>query len=262
MSRKILVFETAEDVARAVAEFFVKAARDAISNRGRFSVALSGGQTPKRVYQLLASPHLNTQVDWTKLHLFFGDERAVPPDHPDSNYQMVRDALLSHVPLPTENVHRIRGELTAHDAALEYEKELRDFFQSKEWPAFDLVFLGLGEDGHTASLFPNTEALQDKHSWVAANWVESLKTWRLTLTVPAINHAHDIAFLVTGAGKAERVAEVVNGIQDTRRLPAQLITPLAGNLLWFLDKQASALLKKSTPNVAQQPKDDNEDQYR
>jgi 6-phosphogluconolactonase len=238
------IFADANEVARAAALRFVELARAGTSTHGRFSVALAGGSTPKRIYELLAGEDLGAQLDWSKVHVFFGDERCVPPDDADSNYRMASAALLSRVPLPEENLHRMRGEGDAVANARLYEDELRGFFgDGALWPEFDLVMLGMGDDGHTASLFPGTHALNVRSAWVTANWVEKFNTYRITLTAPAINHARYVMFIVTGAGKAERLPEVLYGAHDPHRLPSQLIQPRAGALAWFLDEAAAAKLK-------------------
>ena len=242
LSPTVVVFDDAEEVSRAAAVRFVELAQSAIAARGRFSVALSGGSTPKKMYQLLASDEFKEQVDWAKVHVFFGDERCVPPDHADSNYRLADEALLSRVALPARNVHRIMGEGDAAANARLYENELQTYFAGMPWPRFDLVLLGMGDDGHTASLFPETTVLKEQRAWVAGVWVEKLNAYRITLTVPAINHAAHVIFLVTGAGKAERVAEVIHGESAPERLPSQLIRPASGTLRWFLDRAAAANL--------------------
>ena len=238
----VRVLADAEEVARAVAERFAELARAAVAERGVFSAALAGGTTPRRVYELLAGEDFRAQVPWEGVHVFFGDERAVPPDHADSNYRMAHEALLSLVPIPAENVHRMRGEGDAAANASLYEDELRGYFGDAEWPRLDLVMLGMGDDGHTASLFPNTSALEEQRAWAVANWVEKFDAWRVTLTAPAINRARHIIFTVTGAGKAERLAEILKGERDPTRLPSQLIEPSDGKLEWFVDKAAAASL--------------------
>ncbi|HEX8494264.1 MAG TPA: 6-phosphogluconolactonase [Pyrinomonadaceae bacterium] len=242
LSPQILVFDEAEEVSRVAALRFVELAQSAIDARGRFSVALSGGSTPKRSYQLLASDEFKERVDWARVHVFFGDERCVPPDHADSNYRMADEALLSRVPLAARNVHRIMGEGDAAANARLYEDELQTFFAGMPWPRFDLILLGMGDDGHTASLFPETAALEEKRAWVVGVWVEKLNAYRITLSAPAINHAAHVVFLITGANKAERVAEVIHGERATERLPSQLIRLASGRLEWFLDKAAAACL--------------------
>ena len=239
---KVTVFDGAEDVARAAAERFVELAQSAADERGRFAVALAGGSTPKRTYELLAGEDYAGRVDWSKVHIFFGDERMVPPDDEESNYRMASEAMLSRLPVPPENVHRINGLGDAVANARLYEDELRTFFNNDAWPSFDLVLLGMGDDGHTASLFPGTQALDEQADWVAANWVEKLNAYRVTLTAPAINRAAHVIFLVTGANKAAPLREVLRGELDPRRLPSQLIKPLEGSLEWLVDKAAAEQL--------------------
>src|SRR6266850_3624690 len=241
-ARDIRILETAEEVARAAADSFTGIAVASISAEGRFSVALAGGSTPRRTYQLLASEEYRNRVPWSQVHIFFGDERCVPPTHPDSNYRMAQEAMISLLPIPEANVHRMVGEGDAVANASLYEGELQAFFDGAPWPRFNLVLLGMGDDGHTASLFPGTEALNETRAWVVANWVEKFKTYRITLTAPAINHAANIVFLVAGAGKAERLLEVLRGPRNPRQLPAQLIEPVNGSLVWLVDKAAAARL--------------------
>ena len=238
----VRVFADAEEVARAVAERFAELARASVAGRGVFSVALAGGTTPRRVYELLAGEDFRSQVPWEGVHVFFGDERAVPPDHADSNYRMAHEALLSHVTIPQRNVHRMRGEGDAAANASLYEDEMRAFFGEVDWPRLDLVMLGMGDDGHTASLFPNTPALEEQRAWAVANWVEKFDAWRVTLTAPAINRSRHVIFTVTGAGKAARLAEILKGERDPTRLPSQLIEPSDGKLEWFVDRAAAASL--------------------
>ena len=236
------IFDNAEQVARAAADRFTEIAQASIADRGRFSVALAGGSTPRLTYELLASLEYRDRIAWGSVHLFFGDERSVPPTHDESNYRMASEALISRLPIPAENVYRMTGENDPATGARLYEKALRAFFDNAPWPRFDLVLLGMGDDGHTASLFPHTPALAERHAWVVANRVEKLKTFRLTLTPPAINHAAHIIFMVTGAGKAARLAEVMRGPRDPERLPAQMIQPVDGSLTWLVDQAAAANL--------------------
>jgi 6-phosphogluconolactonase len=237
------VYDDAEAVARAAADLFARLSREEVGERGAFSVALSGGTTPRRVYELLASDEYKERVPWPSVHIFFGDERTVPPDHPESNYRMASEALLSRVEVPAENVHRIEGVGDAAANASDYESVMRGFFGDVDRPRFDLVFLGMGDDGHTASLFPGTAALAETRAWVAANWVEKLGAWRITLTANAINAARRVAFLVTGASKAERVREVLTGEPDPSRLPSQMIKPRDGVLEWYVDRAAASKLR-------------------
>ena len=239
---RVQVFDDAEAVARGAAERFVELGQAAIDARGCFSVGLAGGSTPKRTYELLASEAYREQLNWSKVHIFFGDEPCVPPDHSESNYRMANEALISRVSIPPPNVHRINGLGDAVANASLYEDELRTFFNPASWPRFDLVLLGMGDDGHTASLFPGTKALVEPRAWVVANWVEKFGAFRITLTAPAINHAANIAFLVTGATKAERLLEVLRGALDPEKLPSQLIQPLDGSLFWLVDKAAAGRL--------------------
>ncbi|HXO38024.1 MAG TPA: 6-phosphogluconolactonase [Candidatus Acidoferrum sp.] len=232
-------------LARAAAQEFHSVAETAVRERGRFSVALSGGNTPRTVYSLMASEH--KQLPWDKIHIFFGDERLVPPDDPESNFRMANESLLSKVPIPQSNVHRIRTELGPEAAAMQYDQELREFFHlmDHDWPRFDLIFLGLGDDGHTASLFPGSKALTNESSRVTANWVEKFQTFRITLTLPVLNHAAEVVFLVSGASKAQILSEVLG--PGARKFPAQNVQPENGRLLWLVDQDAGSLLPFATP---------------
>lgn len=240
----VLVFDDAESVARAAAERIADIARASIAARGLYTLVLSGGSTPRRVYELLAGEEFGERIDWPNVHVFFGDERMVPPDHAESNYRMAHEALLARVPIPPENVHRIEGLGDAAANASSYESALRGLFgEEVEWPRLDHVLLGMGDDGHTASLFPGTTVLDEQRLWVAPNWVEKLGAWRVTLTAPAINAARHVTFLVNGSGKAERVREVLKGERDPSRLPSQLIRPHDGTLEWFVDRAAAGRLE-------------------
>jgi 6-phosphogluconolactonase len=236
----VKVFPTSEDVARAVAERFVDTANSAISERGKFAVALAGGSTPKRAYEMLASPDFRDRVDWSRVYVFFGDERPVPPDDPQSNYRMAREAMLDALPIPADHIFRIKGEGDPEAAAREYEQRLRFFFPSTDWPRLDLVLLGMGDDGHTASLFPNTGALSERSRWVVNNRVDKLRTNRLTLTLPAINHAASVLFGVTGSAKSGTLKAVLNPSTEADKLPASLIQPVNGRLEWFVERPAAA----------------------
>ncbi len=235
----LLVHEDAERLAEAAARDFAAEAESAIGGRGSFAVALAGGSTPKATYEILASDYAD-RLDWGRVHVFFGDERTVPPDHEDSNYRMAREALLSRVPVGS--VHRMRGELPPAEAAAAYEEELREFFgASEDPPSFDLILLGIGEDGHTASLFPQTSALEVHDRWVVANPVLKLETTRLTLTVPVINAARTVNFLVAGGGKANALREILQGDADPREYPAKLVQPTGGPV-WMVDRAAAKFL--------------------
>jgi 6-phosphogluconolactonase len=230
------IYDSPEELAQAAASEFASRAADAIEERGRFAVVLAGGSTPKATYQILARDYAD-RIDWGNVHVFFGDERSVPPDHEDSNYRMAREALLDHVPVGS--VHRMQGELPPDEAAEAYEQELRDFFGPEELPQFDLILLGTGGDGHTASLFPETSALEVHDRWVVANPVLKLETTRITLTFPVINAARAVYFLVAGEGKAGPVAEILEGSPDPREYPASLIQPQGGPT-WMLDEAAAS----------------------
>jgi 6-phosphogluconolactonase len=204
-----------------------------------FSVALSGGSTPRRLYETLAAPPFCEHIPWERVHVFWGDERCIPPDDPGSNYRMARETLLDRVPLPASNVHRIRGELEPQAAAQDYVDQLRTFFG--EWPTFDLILLGMGDDGHTASLFPGSDALHETRRpvvGVTAHY-QDRPARRVTLTPPAINAARQVMFLVSGAGKAETLRDVLNGPYQPDVLPAQIVRPAAGSLSWLVDAAAA-----------------------
>jgi len=222
------------------ADFIAELAARAIRERGRFTIALSGGSTPRPIYDRLAAAVTAERIDWSKVQIFFGDERCVPPDDSRSNYRMAREVLLDRVPLLADNIHRIRGEIDPAQAALIYEQELHSLFRTSTFPAFDLICLGMGDNGHTASLFPGTAALREKERWVVPQYVEVMTTWRVTFTAPLINAARDIAFLVEGAGKAETLWRVLEGPYQPDVLPAQLIQPVRGQLHWLVDAAAAA----------------------
>jgi 6-phosphogluconolactonase len=233
-------------LARRAAQYFVEMTGEAVAAHGRARIAISGGSTPKAAFELLADPAQpwRNRMPWQALDLYWVDERSVPPGHPDSNYRMTREALLDHVPLRPGQIHRIEGDLEPAVAAARYESELRNSFrlEGAGIPRFDLVALGLGADGHTASLFPHTEALNEMSSLVAANFVPRMDAWRITLTWPVINHARSVFFLVSGEDKASIVQQVLTGPRDPDRLPSQLIWPSSGILTFILDMAAAALL--------------------
>jgi 6-phosphogluconolactonase len=228
-------------LARIAAERFVAHAAEAESRAGRFAVALSGGSTPAALYRLLAAPPFRARVDWPRVHFFWGDERCVPPDHEESNFRMAKEALLSPIEAPERNIHRMRGEQEPALAAAAYADELRLFFGSG-LPRFDLVFLGLGEDGHTASLFPGSPALAERRRLVAAVHVEKLRSHRLTLTLPVLNAAAHAMFLVDGASKKEIVGEIFRASDAPERYPAARIRPADGDLAWLIGADAAGAL--------------------
>lgn len=243
------IYSDADSLVQGAAQHIIALAASSIASHGRFSLALSGGSTPRLLYERLAQPDYASQIEWAKTHIFWGDERFVPPDHPDSNYRMAREALLRHVPLPPTNVYRMRGELEPSQAATNYNNLLADFFGLPEQaaataqPPFDLVLLGMGDDGHTASLFPGTSAVREQQRRVVAHYVEALGTWRLTLTPPAINAARTIVFFVSGESKAARLRDVLRGPARPEALPAQAIHPTHGTLVWLLDADAAKELE-------------------
>jgi 6-phosphogluconolactonase len=245
-TRRVVVAPDPDALARAAAGEVARRSEEAITARGRFMLALSGGNTPRRAYALLADPRegFRDRVDWTRTHVFFGDERQVHPDDAESNYGMASAALLREVPLPPGHVHRIRGEeADAEVAARGYEAELRSAFglAPGELPRFDLVLLGLGADGHTASLFPGSAALEERSRLVVPPPVERLGVRRITLTLPVLDAARAVAFVVSGADKAERVADVLEG--PGAELPAGRVRPARGDLVWLLDAPAARLLR-------------------
>ena len=231
------VYGDAEQLARAAAELFVSLSASAIQARGRFRVALSGGSTPRRVYELLATDAFSRRLDWDSVDFFWGDERYVAAEDRDSNYRMAAEALLRHIPVPPANIHRVRTEIRPPAAAASaYEIEMRRAFQyPSSIPEFDLIFLGLGTNGHTASLFPHSAALSEQSHLVVADFVAEVSMWRITMTAPLLNHGRTVAFLVEGKQKAEVLREVLRGPSDPQRLPAQLVAP-EGRLLWMLDE--------------------------
>jgi 6-phosphogluconolactonase len=231
---EFVVVPDADSLASLAAQRFTGLASTATAERGCFVVALSGGSTPVPLYRLLAEEPFVSQVDWMRVHVFWGDERCVPSDHPDSNYRMASRALLERVPIPPKNVHRILGELPPEEAASVYSTELGEVLG--EDGTFDLILLGMGTDGHTVSLFPSNLAMEERRRDVVAVYVERLASWRVTLTLPVINAAHHVMFLVSGAGKAPALARVHAG----EALPASLVQPKDGQLSWLVDRHAAA----------------------
>ena len=235
---------TPQDLFQAAAEEVIRAATEAIAERGRFTIALSGGSTPRNLYTLIAA-NASANLPWAQMFFFWGDERHVPPEDADSNYRMAQETLLSKVPVPPGNVFRIPAENPDATAAAEaYEQTLRRFFAlgPGEVPRFDLILLGLGPDGHTASLFPETAALGETSRLVVANWVEKLNASRITFTLPVLNAARCVAFLVSGADKAAVVREVLEGNAPAEKYPSRLVQPSQGKLIWFVDRAAASEL--------------------
>jgi 6-phosphogluconolactonase len=247
---EIRVLADGQAVAQAAADEFVRLAREALQRKGNFTVALSGGSTPKTLYSLLADrtqKSIGPEIPWSQIHLFFGDERHVPPDHTDSNYRMANEAMISKVPVPAANVHRIHTEnKDAAAAAAEYDRTLVQVFNlsANGLPRFDLILLGMGPDGHTASLFPGTSGVQELSKRVIANWVPKFNSFRVTLTRPVLNNAAEVMLLISGADKAPALSEVM-GSGDPITYPVKYVQPRDGKLLWLLDKSAASRLDSS-----------------
>lgn len=245
----IEVFPDREKLIQAAAEHVIEITSQGITDNGRVAIALSGGSTPRPLYSLLATETYSQRIDWPKIHVFWGDERGVPPDNPQSNYQMARETLLEAVPIPMSNVHRIHGEQDPEKAAAAYEKELRTFFgvnatDGSPRLGFDLILLGMGDNGHIASVFPGLSAVNERQHWVMAEYVEVVSMWRITLTPVVINAAKNVLFIVSGAEKAERLHSVLEGPFQPAVLPAQIIRPARGRLLWLLDKAVAGGLRR------------------
>jgi 6-phosphogluconolactonase len=235
---------TPQDLFQAAAEELLRIATDAVAKRGRFTIALSGGSTPKNLYTLIAA-NASATLPWAQMFFFWGDERHVPPEDADSNYRMAKEALLSKVPIAPGNVFPVPAEIEDAAAAADaYEQTVRKFFglAPGEFPRFDLILLGMGPDGHTASLFPETAALQEKSRLVVANWVEKLKASRITFTLPVLNAARCVAFLVSGEDKAAVLHEVLEGSAPPEKYPSKLVKPTNGKLIWFVDRAAASQL--------------------
>ncbi|MFD1873018.1 6-phosphogluconolactonase [Hymenobacter bucti] len=237
------IFPAAAEVLTALADYFVERAAQAIERRGRFAVALSGGSSPKQLYELLASPAYRGRVAWEQTYFFFGDERNVPHTSPESNYLMAKKALFDPLGVRPSQVFAVDTELNPAEAAAQYCVDIEEFFGEKK-AKFDLVLLGLGDNAHTASLFPHTPVLHDKTVGVKEVWLPEQQVFRITLTAPLINQARAVAFLVYGAGKAEAVQQILEQDRDIEQYPAQLIEPSSGELAWFLDEAAAKNLHR------------------
>ncbi len=248
MNKNIHAYPNKEKLVTATAERIANCIEQAIKQQGICNMALSGGKTPGGVFSLLAAnPYLDS-VEWDRLHFFWGDERMVPPEHQDSNFRMVQETLLEHIKMPEENIHRIRGEIAPEDAAAEYTELLHDHFDGS-LPCFDLMLLGLGEDGHTASLFPETDAVEECEKHAVAVFVPKLNVWRVTLTLPVINAAREILFLVSGRSKSEIVQRIMSNKQPAIEIPASMVNPQNGELHWMLDSEAMVLINKNAREV-------------
>lgn len=247
---EIKIFSSIEELNIYARNEISRIANEAITSRGIFTIALSGGSTPKKLYEMLAAEEFQTEINWRQTHFFFGDERLVSPESEESNFRMARDTLFSKIRVPPQNIHRFLTEQGEPKIVAEkMENQLREFFGlgPNEFPNFDLILLGLGADGHTASLFPETSALNETERLVAENYVEKFQTYRLTFTISTINHARNIIFLVTGEDKAEAVREILRGENNPEIFPAQFIESNNGNLLFLLDEKAAFASGSNNP---------------
>jgi len=244
--KNIHIFQDLDSLCHGIADAVVSVANEAYQKRGIFSLALSGGSTPRTLYQILSTGSYITSIPWSHTHVFFGDERTVPPDHPDSNFNMANEALLKHVPIPDTHIHRMRGETVKPLLAAEDYSELLNRYSAKSEhgiPQLDLVLLGLGPDGHIASLFPDTEILEQKDKWVDAVYVNKLNTWRISLTFPVLNAAHHTFLLVSGDSKAEILTQVIDNQTSSSAYPVQRLNP-QGQLEWYFDEAAAKNIKE------------------
>jgi len=236
------IFNDADDLSKAVGNFIVDLAKKSIAEKNKFSIVLSGGKTPEKLFSLLASSAYKHQINWQKTFVFFGDERCVPLYDERNNAFVAKTLLLDKIEIPDSNIFRIPVDLSPKDAAKHYEKTIKDFFRNEE-PKFDLILLGLGENGHTASLFPMTSVINEEYSLVKEVFIEELQMFRITMTAPLINQAKNILFLLTGLGKASVLEIVLNGKHEPDNFPAQLISPTDGQIFWFMDKEAAIFIK-------------------
>jgi 6-phosphogluconolactonase len=236
------IYSNVDVLLTSLADFIVKRAKETILDEGRFSFVLSGGSSPKKLFELLASPGYRNQVEWEKIFFFFGDERYVPADHADSNFLMAKKAFLDNLNISPGQIFRVNTSLAPAGAASAYENDIRAYFGSKSI-SFDFVLLGLGDNSHTASLFPHTAVLHEKDALVKEEYIEEVKMYRITLTAPLINQAKCVAFLVYGGGKAEAVRHILEDDANVDEYPAQLINPKTGELHWFLDEPAASKIK-------------------
>ncbi len=237
----IRVFKSATELAKATADLMLMISKKAIESQGKFSVSLSGGTTPENLFSLLALPPYRDEIEWNKSFVFWGDERVVPSDNKLNNARMAKTLLLDKIKIPSQNIFPIPVDLEPEKAALEYAVTIKDFF-GKEPPHFDLILLGLGENGHTASLFPHTAVVFENTQLVKSVYVAEQNMFRITMTPVLINNARNIIFMVTGENKASVLNTIINGPQQPENFPAQVIHPEAGNLYWFVDEQAATLL--------------------
>jgi 6-phosphogluconolactonase len=239
----VIIEESESLLFRRAADLFVESAARAIEKKGVFALALSGGSTPKGLYSLLASDYAD-RIDWKNTHVFWSDERNVGPDDPESNFRMAYETLLSKVSMPEGNIHRIKGEMEPHEAAADYTYELKRFFNPVPgtFPQFDLILLGMGEDGHTASIFPQTDVVYNTTDMAVASFVHKLDSYRITLAPQVLRRANRVIFMVTGTGKAKAVKEVLEGNYQPNLYPAQILRTASGEVIWLVDKPAASLL--------------------
>ncbi len=250
MEPKLRLFSDREALAFSAAHHFLSVGQASILHRGRFMVAFSGGTTPRLLFERLKVTRMRDSMNWDVVHIFWGDERCVPPDDTESNYRMAREALLDALPIPPSNVHRFMTEKPPEEAAVRYEEELQSSFgllDRASPPVFDLILLGMGSDGHTASLFPGTSVLDEQQRWAAAVYVEKLETWRVTLTLPVLNAARNVLFLVSGESKAQVLQEVLAEKEGVVKYPAQLVQPDSKKVYWFVDEKAAQELISRGP---------------
>lgn len=248
MGKKIHAYPNKDKLVTATTERVINEIGQAIQERGLCKIALAGGNTPREIYSMLAESTYRDRVDWDRLHLFWGDERMVPPEHEDSNFRMVKETLLDHVRIPDGNVHRIRGENVPEQAAQEYAELLHNHFK-EDSPRFDIILLGIGEDGHTASLFPGTDAVEECKLYTVAVFVPRPDAWRVTLTFPVLNAAREVFFLVSGRSKSDIVQRIIGIKKPAKEFPASMVNPENGTLHWMLDSEAMVLINKNSREV-------------
>lgn len=241
---QLIITKNPTDLAKTAADFIANRIKDVLKKQDRFTIALSGGSTPKALHELLAKSPYREQIPWAQLHVFWGDERYVPIDDEQSNAGMAYDTLLGHVYTPEDQIHVWRTELEPDAAAADYDRVLHDYFGEGNDTTFDLVLLGMGDDGHTLSLFPGTEVVHEKTAWTKAYFLTQQNMYRLTLTAPIVNRAACVLFLVAGPKKAEPLKEVLEGDYNPDKYPSQEIKPADGDLVWMVDEKAAALLNK------------------
>jgi len=238
--RNVNVFSDSEELASAAADWFKETSNHSIAAKGHFSVSLAGGQTPKKLYQFLTTDSYSSRINWKQIHLFWGDERYVPPESIDSNFRMVKESMLDYISIPSQNIHCYNTKLSPHACAMDYEKDIRKHFnlEEEQFPRFDCILLGLGADGHTASLFPASQALNEEKRLIIETYVEKLRSYRLTFSLPVINNADSVVFLVSGKEKSEILFEILSDKLKNVNLPATMVHPTNGTLNWLIDEAA------------------------